>query len=217
MLERASVGRAVAGSILGLLLMVTPAEAGTRVPRGGAGVVSASGVVGRLRIDRSTPVQIEAFAGRPEYIGAGRFRPLIREFAPFIAFGYGCKRVRSGGIPTMGVDRRSGSPSYSRVVCLTVYWVNQRTGRLAGFSTGSRRFHTAAGVRPGTSLAAAKRREHRPTLMDSPSALNVTGRNAVLLIYATIVVVKEGDWHVGNRVASLALESRRHQLGLEFV
>jgi hypothetical protein len=179
--------------------------------------VSASGVVGRLRIDRSTPVQIEAFAGRPEYIGAGRFRPLIREFAPFIAFGYGCEHVRSGGIPTMGIDRRSGAPSYSQVACTTVYWVNQRTGRFAGFSTISRRFHTAAGVRPGAKLAEAKRREHRPSLMENPSALNVTGANAVLLIYATIVVVKEGDWHVGNRVASLALESRRHQLGLEFV
>jgi hypothetical protein len=217
MLAAATAGRATAATLLGLLLGVASAHASARPPHGGAGLVSTSGVVGRLRIDRSTPVQIEAFAGRPEYIGTGRFRPLIREFAPFIAFGYGCKRVRSGGIPTMGVDRRSGSPSYSHVVCLTVYWVNQRTGRLAGFSTGSRRFHTAAGVRPGTSLAEAKRREHRPTLMDSPSALNVTGRNAVLLIYATIVVVKEGDWHVGDRVASLALESRRHMVGLEFV
>jgi len=206
-----------AGSLVSLLLALAPAHASTRVPHGGAGLVSASGIVGRLRIDRSTPVQIQAFAGPADYIGAGRFRPLIREFAPFIAFGYGCEHVRSGGIPTMSVDRRSGAPGDSHVTCRSIYWVNQRTGRFAGFSTDSRRFHTGAGVRPGMGLAEAKRRQHRPTLMESPSALNVTGAHAVLLIYATIVVPKNGDWHVGKRVASLALESRRHQLGLEFV
>ena len=64
------------------------AAGAARVPRGGAGLVSASGAVGPLRIDRSTPVQIQDFAGPAEYIGAGRFRPLIHEFAPFIALGY---------------------------------------------------------------------------------------------------------------------------------
>jgi hypothetical protein len=179
--------------------------------------VSAAGAVGPLRIDGSTPAQIEAFAGPAEYTGAGRFRPLIHEFAPFVAFGYGCHRVRLGGIPTMSVDKSSGAPGDSHVDCRTVYWVNRRTGRLAGFSTSSRRFHTPAGVRPGTSLAEAKRREHRPRLMDSPSALNVETANADLLIYATIVVPEHGGWRVGNTVAFLALESKRHLIGLEFV
>ena len=133
------------------------AAGAARVARGGAGLVSASGAVGPLRIDRSTPVQIQDFAGPAEYIGAGRFRPLIHEFAPFIALGYGCEHVRSGGIPTMAFDRKTGAPGDSHVACRTVYFVNQRTRRFAGFSTISRRFHTAAGVRPGTSLAEAKR------------------------------------------------------------
>ena len=187
------------------------------VPHGGAGVVTASGVVGRLRIDRSTPVEIQAFAGPADYIGAGRFRPLIHDFAPFIAFGYGCRHVRSGGIPTMSVDKASGAPGDSHVACRTVYWVNQRTGRLAGFSTDSRRFHTPAGVRPGMRLGEAKRREHRPTLMDNPPALDVETANASLLIYASIVVPKHGDWHVGKTVAFLSLESKRHLIGLQFV
>src|SRR5207237_5550713 len=143
---------------VGLLIVVSAASiaaAAPSVPRGGAGVVSASGTVGALRMDRSTPVQIEAFAGPPEYIGAGRFRPLIHEFGPFIAFGYGCGHVRSGGIPTMSFDKKTGAPGDSHVACRTVYFVNQRSGRLAGFSTISRRFHTRAGVRPGTSLAEA--------------------------------------------------------------
>jgi hypothetical protein len=185
--------------------------------RGGAGVVSAKGSVGRLRIDRSTPAEIEAFAGPPEYVGAGRFRPLIREFPPFVAFGYECHHVLLGGIPTMAVDKSTGAPGDSHVDCRTVYWVNSKTGRLAGFSTSSRRFHTPTGVRTGTSLAAAKRREHRPHLMDSPSALNVETADADLLIYATIVTPKHGGWEVGKTVAFLALESKRHFIGLEFV
>ena len=180
-------------------------------------MVNATGAVGPLHIDRSTPAEIEAFAGPPEYTGAGRFRPLIREFPPFIAFGYGCHHVRVGGIQTMSVDRSSGTPGDSHVDCRTVYWVNRKTGRLAGFSTNSRRFHTPAGVRAGTSLAEAKRREHRPTLMDNPPALNVETANADLLIYASIVVPKNGGWHVGKTVAFLALESKRHLIGLEFV
>jgi hypothetical protein len=179
--------------------------------------VSATGVVGPLRIDRSTPARIEAFAGPPEYTGTGRFRPLIREFPPFVAFGYRCRHVRLGGIPTMSVDKSTGTPGDSHVDCRIIYWVNSKTGRLAGFSTDSKRFHTPAGVRAGTSLAAAKRREHQPRLGDNPPALSVETANADLLIYATIVTPKHGGWRVGKTVAFLALESRRHQIGLEFV
>jgi hypothetical protein len=217
---RVTAGRSLCGLVLVVsVASITPGRAALSagVPRGGAGLVSASGAVGPLRIDHSTPVQIQAFAGAAEYIGAGRFRPLIHEFAPFIAFGYGCRHVRSGGIPTMTFDRKTGAPGDSHVDCRTVYFVNQRTGSFAGFSTTSRRFHTAAGVRPGTSLADAKRREHRPTLMDNPPALSVRTANADLLIYASIIIPKHGDWHVGKTVAALELESRRHMIGLEFV
>ncbi|HEX6702089.1 MAG TPA: hypothetical protein VF101_15280 [Gaiellaceae bacterium] len=210
----ATAVRVFTGTIAAALVMVSPAASAD--PHGGAGVVSERGFVGPLRIDRSTPVQVQAFAGRADYIGAGRFRPAIREFVPFIALGYGCRHARYG-IPTMRVEKDGVTAGYSHVDCRTVYWINQRTGLLAGFSTDSRRFRTPRGVHPGTSLAEAKRREHRSTLMDSPSALDVKTANAELLIYATIVVPKRGGWRVGRTVAALALESRRHMIGLEFV
>ena len=53
--------------------------------------------------------------------------------------------------------------------------------------------------------------------MENPSALDVKTANAELLIYASIVIPKHGDWRVGKQVAALALESRRHTIGLEFV
>ena len=210
----ATAARALTGTIVAFLLVIPAAASST--PRGGAGVVSERGFVGPLRIDRSTPVQVQRFAGPAEYIGAGRFRPAIREFAPFIALGYGCRHAHYG-IPTMRVEKDGVTAGSSHVDCRTVYWINQRTGLLAGFSTNSQRFRTPRGVHPGTSLVEAKRREHRPTLMDSPSALSVRTADAELLIYATIVTPKHGGWRVGKRIAALALESRRHMIGLEFV
>ena len=185
------------------------------VANGGAGLVRASGAVGPLRMDHSTPVDVQAFAGPAEYIAAGRFRPLIKEFAPFTAFGYGCHHVRSGGIPTMSVDEKSGGPGDSHVDCRTVYFVNQRTGTLAGFVTRSHRFQTAEGVRPGTGFAEAARREDR-TPGDDNGALAVGTDNADLLIYP------DGGGQsrlsvVGKTVDALALESTRHMIGLTFV
>src|SRR5439155_7110196 len=48
------------------LASTTAAAAG-----GGGGLVSASGVVGRLRIDRSAPAAVEAFAGPPAFARTG--------------------------------------------------------------------------------------------------------------------------------------------------
>jgi hypothetical protein len=53
--------------------------------------------------------------------------------------------------------------------------------------------------------------------MDSPSALSVRTADAELLIYVSIVTPKHGGWRVGKTIAALALESRRHMIGLEFV
>jgi hypothetical protein len=119
----ATAARVLTGTIVAFLLAIPAADAST--PHGGAGVVSERGFVGPLRIDRSTPVQVQAFAGPAEYIGAGRFRPAIHEFAPFIALGYECRHARYG-IPTMRVEKDGVTAGDSHVDCRTVYWINQR-------------------------------------------------------------------------------------------
>ncbi len=215
---RVTVARSLVGCLLtaSSLVSITPScqDKAGGAPRGGAGLVSASGTVGPLRIDHSTAVDIQAFAGPAEYIGAGRFRPLIKEFAAFIAFGYGCHHGRYG-IPTMSLDKKTGAPGDSHMDCRTVYFVNQRTGTLAGFTTRSQRFHTAEGVRPGTGFAEAAQREHR-TPGDDNGALAVETDTADLFIYP----VGGGQSRlsvVGKTVDTLALESRRHMIGLTFV
>jgi hypothetical protein len=184
---------------------------------GGSGLLGANGAIGPLHIDRSTAAQVQAFAGPAQYIGAGRFVPRIHQFAPFIALGYGCKHVASGGIPTMTVSGYAGSaPGDSHVKCQTVYFVNQRTEKLAGFATTSRRFYTAAGVRVGTTIVAAKHREHR-VLMEDPKALDLHSADADLLIYAAIVVPKHGNWYVGKSISEMNVESNHHMIGLQFI
>jgi hypothetical protein len=161
-------------------------------------------------------VDVQAFAGPAEYIGAGTLRPLIHQFASFIALGYGCRHVRSGGLPTVNFDRSTGAPGDSHVQCVTVYLVNQRTGMLAGFSTTSTNFATASGTRPGTSLAAAKRQERHYYLSENPPAINERTVGSWLSLDQSIITRPTG-WRPGKTIASLTLESRRHPIGLQFV
>ena len=104
------------------------ATAGARV-HGGAGLVRTDGVVGKLHLDRSTAVDVQHFAGPADYLGVGAFRS--GGVVPrFLALGYGCRRVKNGGIPT-SLDDGTGSrhPRLSGVDCVTVYFINERTKR----------------------------------------------------------------------------------------
>jgi hypothetical protein len=159
---------------------------------------------------------VQRFAGPAEYNGAGVLRPLIHDFASFIALGYGCRHVRSGGLPTVNYNPRTGETRGSHVTCVTVYFVNQRTGMLAGFTTTSTNFATAFGTRPGASLAAAKRQERHYYLSEDPPAINERTAGSWLSLDQSIITRPTG-WRPGKTIASLTLESRRHPIGLHFV
>ena len=55
---------------------------------GGAGVVSVGGRIGPLRLDRATASDVRRFAGAPDYVGLGTFRPPAAGLPRFVAFGY---------------------------------------------------------------------------------------------------------------------------------
>jgi hypothetical protein len=203
-------------SFLMVIILGLAGAASATEPKGGAGVVSPSGAIGPLQIDRSTGVDVERFAGPAAYIGAGVLRPLIHQFASFIALGYGCRHVRSGGLPTIEYNRSTGAPGDSHVECVTVYLINQRTGTLAGFTTTSRRFETVLGTRPGARLAEAKRRERHYYLSENPPAINERTAGGWLSLDQSTITTATG-WRPGKTIVSLTLESRRHPIGLEFV
>ena len=54
-------------------------------------------------------------------------------------------------------------------------------------------------------------------ILDHLASLSHGGGRPELLIYASIITPKHGGWRPGKTVAALALESRHHMIGLEFV
>jgi hypothetical protein len=193
------VGKAI--RILVVFLLVGASAAAAAPPRpGGAGRVDVRGAIGALRLDRSTAADVVRFAGKPGFVGAGTFRPLALDVPRFVALGYGCRHVSSGGIPTVRSDP-SGHPVGSRVDCETTYYINKSTQALAYFVTRSSAFSTSRGTRAGVRWSVMKERGHRYVNCDG---LFVNGKGAVLTLTKA-----------GSHVGSIELESSRHPLSLE--
>jgi hypothetical protein len=86
-------------------------------------------------------MDVQRFAGPADYLRAGAFRtaPGARSLVPsFLALGYDCRRFPGGGIPSDGDDgSNSGHPRPSGVDCVTVYFIDAWTNRLALFTSRS--------------------------------------------------------------------------------
>jgi hypothetical protein len=195
------LGVLVAVASVSVLAASGAAETGP-VGHGGAGIVSAKGAIGRLQLDRSTAVDVQRFAGAADYLGIGAFRS--GGVVPrFLALGYGCRHVQDGGIPT-SLDDGTGTrhPRLSGVDCVTVYFVNERTNKLALFTSRSRRFATPLGTSPG--MPWQEVRERGPRYVNCPESRFVLGRHAQLFLS-----------NLRGRVFDVGVASMRHPLSLE--
>jgi hypothetical protein len=114
--------------------------------------VSPTGRVGGLRMDKSTPADIRRFAGAPAFSGRGATSANFSDLVPrYTALGYACSRQQAGFDP--------GGARPAHLSCRTVYFVNPKTGKLAGFWTNSAAFRTNKGSRPGMRQGVADRLE----------------------------------------------------------
>jgi hypothetical protein len=186
-------GRAIAGAAVCVVLVaVSPAAFGcvdhrdaarsTAAARSPAlvrgAVLSAVGRLGALRIDKSTPADIRRFAGAPAFVGRGKTAANFAGFLPlYKALGYACSRRRSRGY---GLD--PGGARAAGVWCRIVYFVNPKTGRLAGFWTDSNEFRTRRGSRPGMRQALADRIEGARAHVGALTGIALSTRTARLFI-----------------------------------
>lgn len=157
-------------SFLGIPTLVALAcGCGASHQRPSAIVVTASGRVGALQIDRSNQQDVIALAGKPDAQRRGH----VSGSTPYRALGYGCTRHAAG-------DREqlvAGGP-----YCRTVFFLNARTGRLETFFTTSPRYSAAHGVRVGMSTARAERLLHRIVHEGCETNLYLASRAASLTI-----------------------------------
>jgi len=176
---------------------------------GGAGVVSARGFVGPLRLDRSTVADVERFAGAPDVRTTGTFEAPIPS-PHYFALGYGCSKSRRTGI-----DPGAYEPKH--IYCQTAYFFPKARTTLSAFWTDSPHFRTRAGTRPGMTEAEADRREHRFARVGCWSAMILSTAAADLMLQNVGGKTKgSGQRLVGGRIDSFSLESHRHPVGLLF-
>jgi hypothetical protein len=147
-------------------------------PLAGGVVLSPTGRVGVLRIDKSTPADIRRFAGTPAVAGRGT---TTANFAPFLpsyeAVEYECSRRRSHA---HGLD--PGGARAARIWCRTVYFVNPKTGKFAGFWTDSSEFRTEKESRPGLRQAVVDRIEGARPYVNALTGIDLSTRTATLFI-----------------------------------
>jgi hypothetical protein len=134
--------------------------------------------------------------------------------ATFEAFGYGCSRRWAD---TKGINPGGTRPTH--VWCRTVYFVNLKTLRFAGFWTDSPSFRTVNGSYPGLSQRAADRLERRHAYAHALTGISFDTRAAELVIEnvgckpATPGGDPERTPCLGGYVRSLIVEGH-HPVGL---
>jgi hypothetical protein len=228
-MRRPTVRRSIAFYVLVIALTLTAAmlllsgcdygkghrQAGghTRGGDGGGGVVSAAGRVGELRIDESTPADIRRSAGAPAFAGRGEASANFVDILPWYeALAYACARNRSQGA---GVDPGGARPTHTW--CRTIYFVNPKTGRLAGFWTASSKFRTVKGSRAGMPQKEADRLEGAHPYIHALTGIDRHTPTAALFIENS--GCKPGanlnaSPCLGGHVRGIILEGRRHPVGL---
>lgn len=163
-------------------------------------VVTATGRIGPLHVDRSERADVISFAGRPESERRGRYI----DYLPFDALGYGCKGKR--------VTDSAGTPR-----CKTIFYLDARSGRLAILYTENARFTDVRGIHVGTPTAVAERLAHKRVISGCFDGFGFPTKSAFLVMwfYGGKHVVRHRLPHlVGGHVGLLVVHSRRLNPGV---
>jgi hypothetical protein len=188
--------------VLFLALVAVAAGCGSTRTSPTSHVVSVSGRIGPLQIDKSDRRAVIAFAGRPQWEGHGR----MPSFAAYDSLGYSCSA-------TATPDNYPLAPG--RPYCETVFWINERTGRMEAFFTGAAGYVESHGVRVGMATATAERLLHKRLLAGCDEDIYLSSPTADLTVAFAGGRVPLPKRHVvGGHVSALVLHSKHDQSGV---
>jgi hypothetical protein len=203
--------------VLAIGLIVLASGCGGRTaPPGGGGLVTLSGAIGALKLDRSTEADITALVGDPEATAEDNFQfPGAPEYR---ALGYGCTKTKARDAAQLTYYGTAGP------YCRTIYYINLARGVLGSFWTTSPAFHTERGTHVGTATAAAVQNERRPARNGCLIGLTETSKSLTLVL--DVVGYRERPVHpgrkdhlarpVGGVVGDFATDGARSGVGLLF-
>lgn len=186
-----------------MLILLGLMACGSALSAGASTIVTVTGRVGPLHLDRSNRAAVIAFAGQPDAERHGQ----APGYAAYDALGYGCgKRHASNAAPLV-----EGRPPY----CRTVFFINRRTSRLETFFTSSSRYSEGHGVRIGMATATAERRLHERLFEGCETNIFLKSSTANLTVAFTGGRSKPPSLHViGGHVYAFVLHSRRSDAGV---
>lgn len=199
--KRMQMGRGFV--VVSLTILLVAAACGSSRTSARSAVVTATGRIGPLHLDRSDRAAVVAFAGRPD---AERRAEASGGYAPYEALGYGCATTAVPLVTALA----AGGP-----YCRTVFFVNRQSGRLETFFTTAARYSEGHGVRIGMPTAVAERLLRRRLVEGCETNLYLSSARASLTIAFTGGVVRRKTLHViGGHVYAFVLHSHRSDAGV---
>ena len=186
-----------------LMLLGLAVICGSGRTSAGSAIVTVTGRIGPLHLDRSDRAAVIAFAGRAD---AERRGQAPGGFAPYDALGYGCG-TRAARNVTPLVE---GGP-----YCRTVFFINRRTGRLETFFTTAARYSEGHGVRIGMPTAAAERILHKRLVEGCEENFYLSSPTASITIAFSGGTLRRPSLRVtGGHVYAFVLHSHRSDAGV---
>jgi hypothetical protein len=201
----------VKSTLVVLILLASGCGSGHSAVRA---IVSQTGQIGPLRMDRSTRGDVVSFVGRPdaerngaEGIGAGAQH--------FRALGYDCSEKPHDDAFGLRYPPNGRAGPF----CETVFWISRRTGRLGDFYTTSARYSESHGVRIGMRTAEAEHRTHELAYVGCGESIFVGpgGRDLTIALDGGTAHKLRGSTGihlVGGHVYAFALHDRSSEVGV---
>jgi hypothetical protein len=168
---------------------------------GATHVVRVTGEIGPLHMDRSGEAAVVGFAGKPD---ATRVGTAVGGYAPYRALGYDCVRGRSD----VAMQIVAHGP-----YCRTIFFLDDRTGKLETFFTSSPTYSETHGVRFGMKQAEAERRLHLRLTTGCTAAFHFESPTGSLSIEFSDGSLN-GTAIKGSHVDAIVVHSKRRDAGV---